>query len=183
MSDATFRAAIKARLEAHGPGMGRVHDYERWSVDPGKFLYLFQDPATKKIFGWEIVRTKVRVQKATMAKKRMLHTYVVRGYYGLEDAAQTEKAINALVDALLLDFAAEPMAGADNESTPTATIETRLFGHVLCHAAEITLPDLGEIIAPPVEEDETDLTAVGLEYYLKPGDDVLDASDLVTVGT
>ncbi|HRR87633.1 MAG TPA: hypothetical protein P5316_21720, partial [Phycisphaerae bacterium] len=79
MSDATMRAAIKTRLTAMGTAIGRVHDYERWTANTRDFLSLFQDPATKKIFGWEIMRTGFRMQKATMAKWKLIHRYMIRG--------------------------------------------------------------------------------------------------------
>ena len=67
MSDQTMRAAIKARLTALGASLGRVHDYERWANNPAAFLGLFQDATSKKVFGWEIVRTGFKVDGAAPA--------------------------------------------------------------------------------------------------------------------
>jgi hypothetical protein len=182
MSDQTLRAAIKARLLALGAGIGRVHDYERWSNNAATYLQLFQDAATKKIFGWEIVRTGYRTQKVAMRKWKVIHKYTLRGYYGLEDSAATEKAFNALVDLIGLDFTRTRLPGTQGDLNPEVVIETRVFGHVLCHVAEIRLPEVAEIVEELPEAGETDLLTIGLEYYLKPGDDLLDAQDLVAVG-
>lgn len=181
MSDATLRATIKTRLTALGPTIGRVHDYERWTSNVKDFLALFQDPATKKIFGWEILRTGFRVQKATMNKWKLIHRYMIRGYYGLDDTAGTEKAVNALADLIALDFTRSKLAGTQGEQLPAGKIETRMFGHVLCHVVEITLPEVAEIVEQLPEAGETDLEAIGLQYYLKPGDDEADAADEINL--
>lgn len=180
MSDQTVRAAIKARLDAYGPAMGRVHDYERMGADVKDFLSAYQDPATKKIFGWEITRRRVRVQKVTMTKWKLVHHYVVRGFYGLSDAAGTEKIFNALVDQVVLDFTRTKLPGTQGEQLPEATVEPWMLGAVLCHRAEIVLPEVAEIVEQLPEEGETILTGIGLEYYLKPGDDAPDAADDLT---
>lgn len=183
MSDATVRAAIKARLDSFGTIMGRVHDYERWAVDTSKFLAQFQDPRTKKIFGWEIVRKGFRTEKATMSKQKLIHRFMIRGYYGLSDADQTEKIINALVDQIVLSLIRNKLSGTQGNQYPEGRIDVRMFGSVLCHVAEITLPEITEIIDPLPEDGEVDLLSVDLTYYLKPGDDVADGQDVVDLTT
>ena len=182
MSDQTMRAAIKARLTALGASLGRVHDYERWANNPAAFLGLFQDATSKKVFGWEIVRTGFKVRKVTMRKWKMIHRYTLRGYYGLEDAAGTEKTVNSLADLIALDFTRTPLAGTQGETLPEAEIETRMFGAILCHVVEIRLPEVAEIVAP-VEEEGDELLAIGLNYYLQdPVDDgEIDASEELTL--
>ena len=181
MSESTLRAAIKARLETHGASIGRVHDYERLAVNVKDFLGMFQDPETKKIFGWEITRRSFRVVKAGMNKWKVIHHFLIRGYYGIEDAAATEKAVNALVDTIMLDFTRTKIDGTQGEQLPQGKVEQWMFGSVLCHRAEIELPEVAEIVARLPEDDETDLLMVGLNYYLTPGDDEIDASDEVTL--
>ena len=179
MSDQTLRAAIKARLDSYGEAIGRVHDYERLPTTVKGFLDLFQDPTTGKIFGWEITRRGFRVQRVTMGKWKIVHRYLIRGFYGIEDAAATELAVNALADILVLDFTRQKIAGTQGEQLPEGKVEQWMFGNVLCHRVEIELPEVAEIVERLPEADETDLAMVGLEYYLKPGDDVLDASDMI----
>lgn len=181
MSEASLRAAIQARLLALGAGMGRVHDYERWANTPGEFLRLFQDPVTKKVFGWEIVRSGFKMRKIAMAKWEFSHQFIVRGYYVLNDAAETEKTINTLVDAIAVDFALTPLAGTEKGVLPEGDIETRMFGAALCHVAEIRLPSVSEVVK--AAESEIELTAIGLRYYLQdPEDDgVADAEDEVAL--
>lgn len=178
MSDQTIRAAIHARLVALGSVMGRVHDYERWAGNPADFLRLFQDPTTKKIFGWEITRVGFNVTKAAMNKWRLSHRYVIRGFYGLEDAAGTEKAVNALADMIIFDLTRLKIEGSEADALPEGAVETRQFGGVLCHVVEIRLPKIDEIISPEQLPEEY-LETVGLNYYLIPGDDIADAVDVL----
>lgn len=180
MSDQTMRAAIAARLNALGPVIGRVHDYERWTNNTKQFLELFQNPATKKIFGWEITRTGFKVSKITMVKWKLSHQYIIRGYYALEDAEGTDKAVNGLADLIALDFTRTPLPGTQGEQLPEGAVETRMFGQYLCHVVEIQLPRVDEIIKPD-ELEEADLLAIGLNYYLTPGDDIADAVDTLTL--
>lgn len=179
MSDATMRAVIKARMDAMGTAIGRVHDYERWSNNNTAFLTLFQDPDTKKIFGWEIIRKTFRVVKTAMHKYKLIHGYVIRGYYGLEDAAATEKAVNALVDQIVLDFALTKLDGTQGEQMPKGRIETKMFGNVLCHVPEIELPEVAENITE--EEAAELLTGIDIDYYLQPDDEVRDAYDNIDI--
>lgn len=181
MSDQTMRAQLKTRLQAHGAAIGRVHDYERLAVTEKDFLELFQDPATRKIFGWEISRRSFRVEKVAMNKWKMVHRYLIRGYYGIEDAAATEKAVNRLADTIVLDFVRTRIAGTQGGQLPSGKIEQWMFGRVLCHRVEIEMPEVAEIIERLPEADDPDLLAVGLEYYLSPGDDEYDARDVVTL--
>jgi len=180
MSDQSLRAAIHARMTALGPIIGRVHDYERWAADPKKFLELFQDPSSKKIFGWEISRTGCKVSKIAMQKWRWSHQYIIRGYYGLGDAAGTEKSVNALADLIVLDFTLTKLAGTQGEQLPVAAVETRMFGQYLCHVVEIRLPQVDEIIERAVLPDEY-LEVVGLAYYLGTGEAASGVADSVVL--
>lgn len=182
MSDATIREAIRLRMVSFGAGIGRVHDYERWAVQTSDFLGRFQDETTRKIFGWEIMRVAMRIERKTMHKIHMVHRFVVRGYYGLSDDDATEKAVNTLVDQIVLDFAMNPIAGTQGRQSPESKISTRMFGSILCHVPEITMPDITEVVSPPAEAGETDLAGIDLEYYLQPEPDdppVVDAEDTV----
>lgn len=179
MSEASLRGAVKARLDAQGAIIGRVHDYERWANTQEGLLAFFQDPGTKKVFGWEITRPEFFTAKVAMNKWQVTHTFTLRGYYALNDAAATEKTIQGLVDAICLDFATVRIPGTQKDHLPHGTVEPRTFGQYLCHVAEITITVAEVVSAPPEEGDP--LTAIGLSYYLKPGDDVADAQDIVTL--
>jgi len=178
MSDLSIRASLLERLQALTPAIGQVYDYERWVVDSRKFLDLFKDQATGKIFGWEISRVGFKVKKAAMNKWRFSHSYVIRGFYGLEDSAGTDKAVNGLADLIVLDLIRTRLPETENDLLPEGSTGTRFFGQVLCHVIEIKIPEVAEIVRPE-EVDLGYLDVVGLNYYLKPGDDVADAVDII----
>lgn len=164
MSDAILRAAIKDRLTSLGPIIGRVYDYERWIKEKSKLLALFQDPDSKKVFGWEITRTGFSFSKIGMRRYKFTHRYLIRGYYALEDAAATEKTVNALADQIALSFALDKIDGTQGEQMPEAKIATGFFGNLMCHVVEITLPQVTEIVAA-AEEDAPALAGIDGEYY------------------
>jgi len=77
----------------------------------------------------------------------------------------------------VLDFALTKLPGTQGEQLPEMTIKTMVFGHVLCHVAEIVLPEVVEIVVPE-EAPAQDLTGIDIEYYLTPAlDELTDAQD------
>lgn len=179
MSDSTLRAQIKNILSGI-TGVGKVHDYERFTADTAKFLSFFKDGISGKIFGWEITREGVKHERITQ-KIKATHTFVIKGYYGLQDAVGTEKLFNAVIDLIGQAFINTQIPGSQGHSLPqVSNVGARTFGGVLCHYAEIRL-DVSEIVEVTPEAGMTDLLRVGLKYYLKPGDDVVDAADTVTL--
>jgi hypothetical protein len=175
MSDASLRAEIKTILDTV-PGAGKVYDYERWIIDPSKFLALFRN-ADKKIYGWDISRAAVPTVVRVTKKIEITHTYRLKGYYVLEDSAATEKSFNAIVDAILLAFVDTKIPGSQGHALPVVPVlGARFFGAVLCHYAEIVLK-VSEIVTATSEE-AGDLLRIGLNYYL-PGDETVDATDIV----
>jgi hypothetical protein len=180
MSDTTLRNSIASMLQ-EVPGIGIVHKYERWTKDMSQFLTMFQDPASKKIFGWEITRAGIgKIEKITQ-KFKVPHLYKLKGYYGLQDSAQSEIEFNAIVDGIVLKFISKQIPGTEMKTWPRAPrIEPRVFGSVLCHYAEMDF-EVPEIVAKVTDEEINDLLRVGLNYYLKQDEANPDAQDLVTL--
>lgn len=142
MSEAIIRQKIFEIVSAV-PGIGKVHDYERWAADWSKFLILFQDPATKRILGWEITRQAAPVAKLDNIEEQVTHAFVIQGYMGLNDAQATEKQFQALLEALRSAFRGNhTLNGICLDAGPVSLdiCEPRTFGTVLCHYAKLTLP-------------------------------------------
>jgi len=144
MSESTIRAAIKEVLTAV-ENIGTVHDYERHAADWGKFIELFR-ANDGKIRGWEITRRQVTGQQQTLGlgfrESDSRHVYKIRGYMGLQDAAASELAFNALIEAIRAAFAAAGRLGGNSnhhDFVQVGIIEPRMFGAVLCHFCEMTL--------------------------------------------
>jgi hypothetical protein len=178
LSDSTLRESINSLL-SEVPGTGAVYNYERWAKDDAAFLAFFK--VDGKIMGWEITRNAVPKIERIGSKFKVTHSYLLKGYYGLQDAKASEISFNAIVDAILLQFMSKKVTGACLHTLPKVnSIEPRMFGPVLCHCAMIAL-DVPEVVEAVSDDVITDLITVDLNYYLKPGDDISDAEDIVTL--
>lgn len=179
MSESAIRTEIKTILNGI-TGIGKVHDYERFAVDERKFLDFFKDTSSGKIFGWEITRDNIKTEKITQ-KFKFTHGFVIKGYYGLQDSSASEIFFQAVVDAILIKFIGTNITGTEGFIKPQSpVIQARMFGGVLCHYSEIKF-DVIEIVEKISDETVTDLLTIGLNYYLKPGDDTADGTDVATL--
>lgn len=123
--------------------LGMVHKYERWTAEWGVFLNLFKDPATGRIFGWEIRRASFHAVKLDSLQEEITHGYVIKGYLGVQDSEQTERLFNQKIDELSALFRGNhTLDGLCLDAGPISaeTIEERTFGTVFCHYAELRLP-------------------------------------------
>lgn len=142
MSEVTVRAKIKTMLEAV-TGIGKVYGYRRWANDDGDFISLFKDTTSGRILGWMISREKCAAEYLDNAEEEATHGYLLQGYMGLKDADQTEILFNALIELVRAKFRLDFSLGDTAEQAGPVSvdlIETRVFGNVLCHCAELRLP-------------------------------------------
>jgi len=147
MSEAVCRQNVFEIVSAV-PNVGVVHDYERWAADWNKFIELFRDPATSTIRGWEICRTAMPSETISNIEESRTHGFVVKGYMGVNDSAATEKTFNGLIDAICNAFKGNhTLFGTCTDAGPMSAevIDTRMFGAVLCHYAELKIP-VNEIV-------------------------------------
>jgi hypothetical protein len=99
MSLANIRTQLKSILETV-PGIGKVHDFERWTNDWKSFLSNFKTE-DNKINGWVITRTSATERlRAVSAVNTRTHKLVIKGYYGLKDSKESEKAFQDLIEAI-----------------------------------------------------------------------------------
>lgn len=147
MSLADIREQIKIILQGV-PGIGVVHDYERWSTDWNKFLEHYKD-ANGKINGCTFAREKRLKKQMTIGERERAHVFVISRIMGLKDSASTgivfDDHLEALGDAfddyetlnntcLTINPDWGPMDGA--VGLQIEIIEPRMYGQVLCHYAE-----------------------------------------------
>lgn len=150
MSIPAIREQIKVVL-AGVPGIGVVHDRERFAADWGKFLNLFKD-ADGRINGCMFSRESRRRVQATMGETEKAHVFVIRRFMGLKDGEETgilfDDHLEELADAFDGDETLSdtcrtinpdwgPMEGAVGLQIDLS--EIRMFGTVLCHYAECKL--------------------------------------------
>lgn len=145
-----IREQIKTVL-AGVPGIGVVHDHERFVNDWNKFLALFQDSAGY-INGVMFHREKQANRQETHGEVDQANVFLIRRFMGMQDGRDTgiifDDHLDAMLDALLepdelnagtITTAPDwgPMAGAVGAQLEVSDV--RMFGNVLCHYAELRL--------------------------------------------
>jgi hypothetical protein len=149
----TIRAALLALVRAV-PDIGQVHDRERYIREEAKFreLYLFRHSTGEEpqLRGWWLRRARTQENTIGISRNVEVHTWHLRGYLALADAASTELAFDGLIESLRDAFRADPTLGGVCEQSPLADgnntdglqlLESGpvLFCGVLCHSALLEL--------------------------------------------
>lgn len=143
-------AKIKNTIEGVA-GIGKVHDYARWSNQWGDFLTLMKTTGGI-IHGYMIQRIAAPSRQVTMGEKEVAHVFQVVGLYGLQDSAASEKTFQGVLDLIVAAFDSnDNLSGecdtiypdwgpmADAAGCQISLFENRMFGSVLCHYADLRL--------------------------------------------
>ncbi len=140
MALADIRTEIKSLLETV-PGIGKVHDFERWTTDWKKFLEYFKTE-DNKINGWTISRSTTEEEAQSMAVNIRTHQIIIKGYYGLKDSVESEKTFQALIESIcdVLRSNHDLNGSCLTSDPPQVTkVYPRPFGGVLVHVCNIAL--------------------------------------------
>lgn len=140
MSLSTIRAEIKSILEGVSGVGTKVYDYERWAKTWEDYLELFKSNGLIK--GWTITRAATPEVSTTPSTNMRTHTFVIRGYYSLDDSAATEKTFQDIIEGIATAFRAKPrLNGKAFSSSPLQVdlVGSVMFGSVLCHFCELRL--------------------------------------------
>src|SRR5574337_407357 len=132
-----IRARIKADLQAVS-GIGQVHDYERFTVDPSTFVSFFVSAGL--VNGWTVV-VGMKSAWSSLHEVDRFYRVTIRGYRVLNDAAASAKTFDEAIDGVMtalendwhLNHLVENLDGGIDAIDP----EQRMFGSVLCHYVEI----------------------------------------------
>lgn len=152
MSEPTLRQTIYNRLSAI-TNIGLVYDYERWANDWSVMVSLFTTTINSErvVRGWTIACEGIDPATDTGRKTfgqsyrgttAFIYHYKIRGYYGLDDAAASEKSALALAIQVRDEMEKHFNAAGDDSifsNSPALLFQPRVFGDVLCHYAEISL--------------------------------------------
>jgi hypothetical protein len=147
MTQATARTAVYNAVNGV-TGKGVAYDYERWAVTWPEFLDLFRTTVSgvSQIRGWEVCYrgfSAVTPPRTFGKARQRRHRFLVQGYMGLEDAAESEKTFAALAESVANaidgDATLQGSAFLETGDAEIATLEPRLFGGTLCHYAEINV--------------------------------------------
>lgn len=143
-----IRAALIALLRAV-PGIGTVHEYERFSKDQQGFQALYQQGNV--ILGWYVRRQSYRENIFSSTRNRVRTRWIIQGFASLVDASASELAFDKLLDAVAAAVRTRPVLydAEDNALCHTVTDEGAalqleeagpvMFAGVLCHGAKFTL--------------------------------------------
>lgn len=126
-----IRSALLALLQAI-PGIGLVHDHERYAKDTAKFRELYQASPDSPILGWHIRRVATAQDMTDVddvSQREDRHTWEIRGYMSLDDAAGSEPAFDALIEAIrdgraLIITAHDVLSTAEGGAGATAYLDT-----------------------------------------------------------
>lgn len=145
------RAAIVAAL-ASVPGMGVVHNRERYASDNSKFaaLYLYTPVGGKaQIRGWWVrrVETEERIDVYGPGTSTNVFAWQVRGYMAFSDAEASELVLDELVEAfrtvvrddLSLGGVCEPPPEEETDGVQVLDAGPVMFAGVLCHSVLLQL--------------------------------------------
>lgn len=139
-------AALVALIDS-ASGVENVYGYQRHVADWKALMDLFKVATgvapnqTFRVHGWTVSRSAVEEEWLTNVECIRTHTFKVRGFYGVQDSANTEASFNALLEAIGNTCRADFTASATAEwRDPLSfqTIDHRIFGGILCHYAEGT---------------------------------------------
>jgi len=140
MSLSLIRDQIKAILLATSGVGTKVHDYERYAKTWEEYLAFFKSDGLIK--GWTITRTSTPEVKSTTTTNMRTHTFLIRGYFSLDDSAATEKTFQNIIEAIATAFRVKPTLNGkafDSEPLQVDTVGMVMFGSVLCHFCELRL--------------------------------------------
>lgn len=141
MSVATVRAEIKTVLEGIA-SVGKVNDYRRWTTDWTEIAESFIEGG--KINGWMIEWNNrngtwdVEVGRSLIK----LHTFRLTGFYALQDALESSKTFEGIVDEVMNTFDFKRRLNKTvhmNEPSRLISISEQKLSAYLCHKAEIIL--------------------------------------------
>lgn len=145
MSEALIRTQIKAILETV-PGIGVVHDYERYARSLADQLALMRKDGV--VNGWIVHRERTGSRQITMGINGQIertHAYLIAGLFEMDDEAGSEKAFQEILDGIFAAFK------GNHTLNGTATAHDQIqidevticleneFGSDLFHVAECTL--------------------------------------------
>jgi len=152
MSLDLIRAAIKTIMEDVS-GIGKVHDYQRLTHEWKQYQKLFTKDDIVNM--WEIERAEVRrwveaTQGPAGGVERVIHTFILRGFYRVNDTQESDKTFQNLVEGVCQAFRTKPtlkVSGTsyaevvhESEERPIVGIIYKDFlGAVLCHVADISV--------------------------------------------
>lgn len=139
-----LRAAIVAKLRAID-GIGVVHDHERYAHALDQLKALYVPEGETQLRGWFVRRTAIAETSVGANRRTQDVTWRIQGVMALDDAASSELAFDALIEAIGDAFRADPTLDGlvqqpeDGADAGVQVVDSGpvMFANVLCHAARL----------------------------------------------
>ncbi|MFQ5692997.1 MAG: hypothetical protein ACE5IM_08150 [Nitrospinota bacterium] len=139
MSWSAIRSQLKAVLGGV-PGIGVVHDYQRWEIEADNFNALFVSGG--RINVWMVTRDGSREEESAQRQNTRRHQVRIIGLYALDDSDATEKTFSDLLEAVCDALRQNNDLGGTAESSGPPQVrrdDHARFAGTLCHFGEITV--------------------------------------------
>jgi hypothetical protein len=139
MSEVLIKAKIKTDLEAVS-GIGVVHSRERFSRSIAEYFSIMT--SSSKINGWVIHRQATPAKDYPIGKIEREHKYAIHGIYEIDDLADSETTVQALVEAIFAKFATDRTLGGTatrSDLLQVDSIDTDELGGRLFHVVDLSL--------------------------------------------
>ncbi len=122
-------------------GVGKVHDYDRWTVDWKTLLKLFTDD-NNRLNAWVITCPQSDEKIHANVVNILKHLIKIEGVYGQKDSAESEKVFRDLLEKICDKLRENnnlngSCFGADPPRV--AKVMRRRFAGILAHVGEIHL--------------------------------------------
>jgi len=183
-----IRAALVALLQSV-PGMGAVHNYERFSKSPKDFQALYLQG--QDIRGFYVRRQSYRELPHSSTRNKVRTRWLIRGFASLVDAEASELAFDRLLDDMAAAVRTRPVLldAEDNALGHTVTNDGAglqleesgpvMFAGVLCHGATFSLTtEHLEEIEPGISDPTACSSAPYLLASLTPADVTAPAAEV-----
>lgn len=135
------------------PGIGVVHDRERYAERPEKLRQLYVPAANPKgpINGWYVRRISTQETSGAIGRWETIHRWRLRGFHSFMDDAGSELVFDDIVEGMRTAFRLDETIGGAVIDTvvgggdaPIAGLQVDeagsvMFAGMLCHAATLTL--------------------------------------------
>lgn len=141
---AQVRAAIVSKLEGV-TNIGQVQSYERYTKRQADFadFYVYSG----KVHGWLVRRISRQTSSTALGRWTIVNRWIIRGYYALDDSAQSEIVFDTLIDAIIDAFRTDETLGDVVDSTVVgddAGIQLEdsgpvMLSGILCHSCQLRL--------------------------------------------
>ena len=140
MSLTNILQAVKTILEGVS-GVANVYDTVRnWQTEK-QFRDAARTPAGGIQF-WFLTRESTAAEDLGPQFTTRRHTLALHGYYGVQDAAASEKTFQALVESVVAALGANRALNQSARHSGPAqvrAVDFRVLNNVLCHHAELAL--------------------------------------------